>query len=65
MGPLSYIMVLYALRLVLLSHVAPASEVSLRFAALAGGTLLGEGDRRMRLAGAASIAAGVVALAFG
>ena len=32
---------------------------------LAGGTLLGEGDRRLRLAGAASIACGVVALALG
>jgi drug/metabolite transporter (DMT)-like permease len=65
LGPLSYIMVLYAVRMAPLSHVAPAREISMLFAALAGGTLLGEGDRRMRLAGAASIAAGVVALALG
>jgi drug/metabolite transporter (DMT)-like permease len=65
LGPLSYIMVLYAVRMAPLSHVAPAREVSMLFAALAGGTLLGEGDRRLRLAGAASIAAGVVALALG
>jgi drug/metabolite transporter (DMT)-like permease len=65
LGPLSYIMVLYAVRMAPLSHVAPAREVSMLFAALAGGTLLGEADRRLRLAGAASIAAGVVALALG
>jgi len=35
------------------------------FAALAGGTLLGELDRWLRLLGAAAIAAGVVALALG
>jgi drug/metabolite transporter (DMT)-like permease len=63
LGPLSYIMVLYAVRMAPLSHVAPAREVSMLFAALAGGTLLGESDWWMRLAGAASIAAGVVALA--
>jgi drug/metabolite transporter (DMT)-like permease len=65
LGPLSYVMVLYAVRMAPLSHVAPAREVSMLFAALAGGTLLGEGDRRLRLLGAASIAAGVVALAWG
>jgi drug/metabolite transporter (DMT)-like permease len=65
LGPLSYIMVLYAMRLAPLSHVAPAREVSMLFAALAGGTLLGEGNRWLRLAGAASIAAGVVALSLG
>jgi len=65
LGPLSYVMVLYAVRMAPLSHVAPAREVSMLFAALAGGTLLGEGDRWLRLLGAAGIAAGVVALAFG
>lgn len=65
LGPLGYVMVLYAVQLAPLSHVAPAREVSMLFAALAGGTLLGEGDRWLRLAGAASIAAGVIALALG
>jgi len=65
LGPLSYVMVLYAMRMAPLSHVAPAREVSMLFAALLGGTLLGEGDRWLRLAGAAAIAAGVVALALG
>lgn len=65
LGPLSYIMVLYAVRLAPLSHVAPAREVSMLFAALLGGQLLGEGDRVVRLVGAACIALGVVGLALG
>ena len=65
LGPLSYVMVLYAMRMAPLSHVAPAREVSMLFAALLGGSLLGEGDRVWRLLGAACIAAGVAALALG
>jgi drug/metabolite transporter (DMT)-like permease len=64
-SPVSYVLVLYALQLAPLSHVAPAREVSMLFAALIGGHLLGEGDRLSRLMGAASIAAGVMALALG
>jgi drug/metabolite transporter (DMT)-like permease len=62
-SPLAYILVLYAVRMAPLSHVAPAREVSMLFAAALGGRLLGEGDRRLRFAGAGCIAAGVVALA--
>jgi len=65
LGPTSYIMVLYAMQLAPLSHVAPAREVSMLFAALAGGSLLGEGDRWLRLLGAAAIALGVAGLALG
>ena len=65
LGPLGYVLVLYAVRLAPLSHVAPAREVSMLFAALVGGRLLGEGDRALRLAGAACIAGGVAALALG
>lgn len=65
LGPLSYLLVLHAMRMAPLGHVAPAREVSTLFAALLGGRLLGEGDLRLRLAGAASIAAGVAALALG
>ena len=65
LGPLGYVLVLYAVQMAPLSHVAPAREVSMLFAALIGGKLLGEGDRGLRLAGAACIALGVVALAFG
>jgi drug/metabolite transporter (DMT)-like permease len=65
LSPAAYVMVLFALRLAPLSHVAPAREVSMLFAALLGGRLLGEGDRGLRLVGAACIAAGVGCLALG
>ncbi len=65
LGPLAYILVLTALQLAPLSHVAPAREVSMLVAALIGGKLLGESDRGLRLLGAACIAAGVMALAWG
>ena len=65
LGPLAYVLVLYAVRLAPLSHVAPAREVSMLFAALIGGKLLGEGDRAARIAGALCIACGVAALALG
>jgi len=64
-SPVSYVLVLYAMQVAPLSHVAPAREVSMLFAALLGGHLLGEGDRALRAAGAALIAAGVMALALG
>jgi len=63
-SPLGYVLVLYAAQMAPLSHVAPAREVSMLFAALLGGRLLGETDRGLRLLGAACIAAGVVALAW-
>ena len=61
-SPVSYVLVLYALQVAPLSHVAPAREVSMLFAALLGGHLLGEKDRGPRIAGAVLIAAGVMAL---
>lgn len=64
-SPVAYVLVLYAMREAPLSHVAPAREVSMLFAALIGGHLLGEGDRAARIAGAVCIAAGVTALALG
>ena len=65
LGPLAYVLVLYAARLAPLSHVAPAREVSMLFAALLGGRLLGEADRGLRLLGAAGMAVGVALLALG
>ncbi len=65
LGPLAYILVLTALTMAPLSHVAPARELSMLVAALLGGRLLGEADRGLRLLGAACIAAGVMALALG
>lgn len=64
-SPISYVLVLYAMQVAPMSHVAPAREVSMLFAALLGGHLLGEGDRVARLLGAACIALGVMALALG
>ena len=63
-SPVAYVLVLYAATIAPLSHVAPAREVSMLFAALLGGTLLRERDAGLRLLGAGSIAAGVIALAW-
>jgi drug/metabolite transporter (DMT)-like permease len=62
-SPVSYVLVLYAMQVAPLSRVAPAREVSMLFAALIGGRLLGEGERLPRLLGALCIACGVIALA--
>ena len=62
-SPMAYVLVLYAVKLAPLSHVAPAREISMLFAALLGGKLLGEGDRGQRMLGAVMMAAGVALLA--
>ena len=64
-SPVAYVLVLYAVQIAPLSHVAPARELSMLFAALLGGRLLGEADRGLRLIGAACIAGGVITLALG
>jgi len=64
-SPLAYVLVLYAMQMAPLSHVAPAREISMLFAALVGGELLGERDRLARIFGAVLIALGVMALALG
>lgn len=64
-SPIAYVLVLYAMQQAPLSHVAPAREVSMLFAALIGGQLLGEGERGPRILGACCIAAGVAALGLG
>ena len=58
----SYVLVLYAVQLAPLSHVAPAREVSMLIAALIGSHLLCEGDRWLRFLGATFIATGVIAI---
>jgi drug/metabolite transporter (DMT)-like permease len=63
--PLSYIMVLTAMVFTPVSYVAPAREISILCAALMGAHWLQEGDVRRRVAAAAAMALGVVALAFG
>ena len=64
-SPVAYVLVLFAMQQAPLSLVAPAREVSMLFAALIGGHLLGEGDRLVRIGGALCIAAGVMALGLG
>jgi drug/metabolite transporter (DMT)-like permease len=63
LSPLSYILILLALRTGAVSHIAPAREISILIGAYLGGRVLGEGDRRRRGIAAACFAAGVIALA--
>ena len=63
LSPLSYILILLALRSGDVGHIAPAREVSILIGAWLGGRVLGEGDRRRRVVAAAAFAGGVVALA--
>jgi drug/metabolite transporter (DMT)-like permease len=63
--PLSYILVLTAMVFTPVSYVAPAREISILFAALMGAHWLQEGDVPRRIAAAAAMAIGVVALAMG
>src|SRR6266516_1395616 len=63
--PLSYILVLTAMVFTPVSYVAPAREISILFGALMGAHWLREGDVPRRVAAAAAMALGVVALAIG
>ena len=65
LAPLSYLLVLIALSTADVSYVAPAREVSIVLGTALGARVLGEGDRRRRLAASAVIVAGVLALAVG
>lgn len=63
LGPLGYILVLYAMQLAPVSHVAPARELSTLIGTWLGARMLQEKAAPARLAGAACIVAGVVSLA--
>lgn len=63
LGPLGYVLVLTAITLAPVSHVAPARELSMLVAAWFGGRVLHEGDTRRRLIASALLVAGVVSLA--
>jgi drug/metabolite transporter (DMT)-like permease len=65
LSPLSYLLVLWAMRHGPISHIAPARELSILFGAWLGTWVLGEGDRTRRLVAAAAFAAGVIALTMG
>jgi len=63
--PLSYVLVLTALRFSDVSVIAPAREISVLIGVGIGGRLLAEGGLRRRLVAAAAIAGGVIAIAVG
>jgi drug/metabolite transporter (DMT)-like permease len=63
--PTTYMLVLLAMRLAPVSHVAPAREMSMMIGAYLGARLLNEGHLARRLTGSALIIAGVAALAAG
>ncbi|MBO3747759.1 EamA family transporter [Streptosporangiaceae bacterium NEAU-GS5] len=65
LSPLSYLMVLIALRIAPVSAVAPMREVSVLLGVILGGRLLAEGHLKRRLLAAGIIVGGVVAIGFG
>ncbi len=62
LSPLSYILVLYAMRLAPITHVAPVREVSMLFGVLAGSVFLGERHGWLRFLGGTLIVSGVILL---
>lgn len=64
LGPLGYILVLFAIRVAPVSHVAPARELSTLVGTYFGSRLLREDAAPARLVGATCILVGVVSLAF-
>lgn len=65
LAPAAYMLVLAALSFSAVSAVAPAREVSVLFGVIMGRRLLGEGGLPRKLAAAAAIVAGIVAVAVG
>jgi drug/metabolite transporter (DMT)-like permease len=63
-GPLGYILVLFAMQVAPISHVAPARELATLVGAYFGARLLKEKAAPARIAGAICIVAGVIGLAF-
>ncbi|HEY6481912.1 MAG TPA: DMT family transporter [Steroidobacteraceae bacterium] len=64
LGPLGYILVLYAMRIAPVSHVAPARELATLAGAYMGSRLLRERTTPDRIVGAVCIVFGVVSLSF-
>lgn len=63
LGPLGYVLVLYAMQLAPISHVAPARELATLIGTWYGARLLQEKAAPTRILGAACIVLGVIALA--
>lgn len=64
LGPLGYILVLFAMRIAPISHIAPARELATLAGAYMGSRLLSERSTPGRIIGAACIVVGVVSLSF-
>jgi drug/metabolite transporter (DMT)-like permease len=62
--PLSYLLVLIAVKTTPVSYVAPARELSIVFGVFFGANLLKEADARRRIVAACIMLAGIVLLAF-
>ncbi len=65
LGPLAYILVLWALTFTPLTHIAPTREVSILIGAFIGARVFKEADGRRRIWAALAMAVGVIALALG
>ena len=65
LNPLAYILVLTALQITPVSHIAPAREISILIGSFLGIRLLGEGNARVRVLGAASMTLGLVLIVAG
>ncbi len=65
LNPLAYILVLTALQVTPVSHIAPAREISILIGSFMGIRLLGEGNARVRLLGAASMTVGLILIVTG
>lgn len=65
LSPLAYILVLTAMVFSPVSYIAPAREISILIGAILGAKLLAEGDFKIRLAGAATMLIGLIALSVG
>jgi drug/metabolite transporter (DMT)-like permease len=65
LAPLAYMLVLAALSFTAVSAVAPVREVSVLFGVVLGGRVLGEAGLARKLAAAAAIVAGIIAIALG
>jgi drug/metabolite transporter (DMT)-like permease len=65
LSPLAYVLVLFAMRLAPVSLVAPARELSIVVASLAGWLLLREPNPGRRVTGAVIVLAGVASIALG
>jgi len=65
LGPMSYVLILYAMQLAPVSKVAPARELSMMVGAYLGTRILNEGQAHRRLLASVFIVAGVIALGWG